>query len=627
VSAVRAVVAFVCLAEAAGAAEWRTYAGGPRRLFFNPAETQVTAAAAGSLRVKWRFRAEAPVTASPSIVPLDVPGEGRLPIVFVPSWDHHLYALRARDGTELWRFFMEDQPGATFPNAASTDVQPLDGRETVFVAGGESVYAVDALTGVPRWRFDAGTGCVDPPGLCGFESERNQVESSPLLVGDVVVFGMDVNDVERGKGGFYAVDARDGRLVWYFDVETGATCRPLAGDAVRRFDGYHSEAELGLAGGFFATRPGCDHDRTTTGCGNVWSSAAHDPGRGLLYVATSNCDTDTDPATPKPPPPMPPNDEALLALRTDGTLAWRWRPREVDPDDFAFGAVPQLFTIRSGGALRDVVGLGGKDGTYYVLDRDGVNEVNGVAWDDPDPSALPYWRRNVVAGGFVGGIIATAAVDEAARRVYFSTAPGTEPFMPQRPTMHALDLDTGAVVWQNTPDANADASFSPTSGIPGVAFTGTVIGGFLRAYDTATGARLGAFPVGFTLASAPAVVDGLVVVGSGSGARNFDRFDQGDIAARTPSDVVALCAPGTAACEEVPARAGDHCLRGGSATGDVLALATLEGHAALACPCGTAQARARCVRAVVNDAVGEGALRHRCRTVAVRRLRAVCPAG
>src|SRR5205814_4304036 len=96
------------------------------------------------------------------------------------------------------------------------------------------------------------------------------------------------------KGGFYAVDARDGRFVWYFDLETGATCQALPGDDVRRFDGYHSEAELGLPAGFLASRPGCGFDRTPRGCGSVWSSASVDERRGLLFFATGFCGEDAN---------------------------------------------------------------------------------------------------------------------------------------------------------------------------------------------------------------------------------------------------------------------------------------------------------------------------------------------
>jgi len=42
---------------------------------------------------------------------------------------------------------------------------------------------------------------------------------------------------------------------------------------------------------------------------------------------------------------MPPYDEAIFALDYDGVPVWRWRPREVDNDDLAFGAAPNLFTI------------------------------------------------------------------------------------------------------------------------------------------------------------------------------------------------------------------------------------------------------------------------------------------
>ena len=286
---------------------------------------------------------------------------------------------------------------------------------------------------------------------------------------------MDINENGiDGKGGFYGIDVHDGHLLWYFDVETGATCRTLSGDDVRRFDGYHSESDLGLPTGFLASRPGCGFDRRGDGCGGVWSSASVDARRGLLFFASSACGESENAL---------PYEEAIISLHFDGSPAWHWKPRPVDPDDLDFGATPNLFSIRVGHHRRDVVGVGGKDGTYYALDRTGVNGVTSIRWDSPDPSALPYWRTNVVPGGSAGGIIGTAAVDRAARRIYFSTAPGSDDdlFNPQRPTVHALDADTGAIVWQNTTEPNADASFAPTSAIPGVVFAGKDVGGALRA--------------------------------------------------------------------------------------------------------------------------------------------------
>jgi len=542
--------------------EWPTLAGGHDRQFFNPDETKLTPATAGGLVERWRFRTDAVVTSSPSVATVDLPGPhaGPTRLAFFTSWDGFVYALDWSTGAERWRFAWEAQPGSSFPASGSPTIADVAGQRTVFVAAGETMYALDAATGAERWRFAAGTGCRDAatgaaPGLCSFDRERNQIESTPVVADGLVFFGMDVNDVATGKGGFYAVDAVNGTLRWFFDPESGLVCRPTSSDGIRRFDGYHSEAELGLPPGFLATRSGCDAPRTPNGCGNIWSAAAFDPDRQLLIFGTSNCDTDDDPATPVPAPPMPAYDEAVVALSVDGTPQWRWRPREVDNDDLAFGAAPNLFSLTVGDEVRDVVGIGGKDGTYYVVDREGENVRNGVAWDDDDPADLPYWQTNVVPGGAVGGVIQTASVDEAARRVYFSTAPGEDVLDPQRPTVHALDLDTGAVVWQNTETSGlpADASYGPTSAVPGVVIVGSVVTPHLRMYDADDGRllvdRLVGEPGTFSgVASGATVLDGTLIVGAGIGTRTSSGSSPGDFAADTPSAVVALCVPGTPGC-------------------------------------------------------------------------------
>src|SRR5439155_21648108 len=97
--------------------------------------------------------------------------------------------------------------------------------------------------------------------------------------------------------------------------------------------------------------------------------------------------------------------------------------------------------------------------------------------------------------------------------------------------------DTGAVLWQNTLEENADASFAPTSAIPGIVFIGSVLEGSLRAYDAATGGKLASVPVGFAVASAPAVVDGVVIVRAGVGARSSETADPANIASHIPQTI------------------------------------------------------------------------------------------
>jgi outer membrane protein assembly factor BamB len=521
--------------------EWATYGGSQERRFFNPFETRITRDTVASLRPKWTYLTAAIVTASPTVAYVEVPGEGRIKIVFVSSWDGNLYALRASNGSRLWSFAMKPQPGASYPQAGPAEVATVAGEQRVYIAGGMTLYSLNAATGALRWEFDAGTGCT----TCDTLTERNQIESSPAVVGDLVVFGMDVNDRWPGKGGVFAVDAVDGRLAWYFDLDTGATCRPFSTDAVRRFDGFHSAEELGLPEDFFATRPGCDFDRRWTGCGNVWSSFAVDYTRRLLYTASSNCDTDNDPSTFAPPPPMPPYEEALFALSFEGDPVWVWRPREVDNQDLSFGAVPNLFETEIGGEVRQVVGVGNKDGTYYLLDRGGVNTLTG--------RVEPYWQTNVVPGGAIGGIIASAAV--GADKILFTTAIGLSLNNPQRPAAHALRQSDGAILWG---ELRASPSYAPTTAVPTVTFMGTLFAGFV-ARDADSGELLHSFPIFGPVASAATPIDGELFVGAGVGDRGVNPNSEAYRTSIIPSPISAFCLPDASDCPSSLCDDGDPC--------------------------------------------------------------------
>ena len=305
---------------------------------------------------------------------------------------------------------------------------------------------------------------------------------------------------------------------------------------------------------WFNTRRGCDHPRNRNGCGNVWSSAAVDFGRERLFFASSNCDTELEDVSYRPGPIMPPHDEAVTALNLDGSVAWVWRPREIDNDDLSFGGVPNLFQIETttlpGGEpiTVDVVGVGNKDGTYYVMDRDGINQRYTEEVVDDRSADFPYWRTRVVEGGSFSGIISTAAVDQEREQVYF-TNPYQDLDNPQRPNVHALDMNTGEVLWQKDLPLG---SFAPTSAIPGLVFTGSVISK-IYAFDADTGEMLYASPnIGDTsVASGVVVHDGIVLVGGGIGARSPVTGEFPNTSTRNswiPNNVTALCVPGTTAC-------------------------------------------------------------------------------
>ena len=513
--------------------DWTTYGHDHQHTFFNANETRITAANVRSLRFKWRYLTGAIVSASPTVAYVDVPGEGREKIVFVESWDGNFYALRAANGSRLWSAQLKPQPGASYPYVSSAEVTTVAGEQRVYVSGGETLYCFAAATGEERWEFDAGTGCT----TCDRMTERNEIESSPTVVNGLVHFGMDVNSGVPAKGGAFAVDAIDGRLVWYFDIDSGSTCRPKASDNVHRFDGYHSATQLGLADDFLSTRPGCNFVRQANPCaGEIWSSFAVDTTRRLLYAGTSNCDSTMT---------MPPYVEAVLALTFDGVPKWVWRPRQMDTEDLDFGAVPNLFSVAINGVQRDVVGAGSKDGTYYLLDRDGMNHITG--------RTEPYWKMQVVPGGDIGGIIGSASVANV--QVFFHTAIGLDITMIQKPTSWALNASDGTLAWSNN---TLSASYGPTTGIPGVVFGGDILGAF-AAHDASTGNVLGRWTMGGPESSGAAIVEGEVFVGVGTGAREADPSDRAYQESLVPSYITAFCLSDAADCPAQPCDDGNPC--------------------------------------------------------------------
>jgi outer membrane protein assembly factor BamB len=308
--------------------------------------------------------------------------------------------------------------------------------DRVYFAGGKTLYSVRATDGAVIWKH---VFCGNPEArFCASDAaDPTQVLTSPAVFGDLVFVGLDLGGNAYGRpyrGAFVAVDRATGRQVWRFETD------PLL-DAHGNVIGVQNR-----------------------GCGGVWSSPAVDTEQSLVVFGTSDCDKQ----------PMPPYHQSVLALDADsGRLRWVFRPIASDPYkcDFDVGAAPNI--IKRGAS--SYIGVGDKNGAYYLL---------------AEPDGHVVWSTRVVFGGGVGGFFGGAAFD--GQRLFGATAFGDgnvqtqtglcdpgfhDPSNPnivdtyvQDPSMHALDLLTGAVLWE----AGNNQSFGATTLANNVVLSGFI---------------------------------------------------------------------------------------------------------------------------------------------------------
>ena len=169
--------------------------------------------------------------------------------VFVGSSDHGLYAVRAFDGSSLWRF----------ETAGMVQSEPLYDPELDVVYFGSNdgaLYAVRALDGVLVWRFNCGVEVTKKPALHGellvFVSSADQVfaidrqtgktkwqtRRTPALGMEIGGYGGPTVDGSRvfisySDGHVGAYDVTDGSEKWLIDLS--AEAEQTAGSETQRY--------------------------------------------------------------------------------------------------------------------------------------------------------------------------------------------------------------------------------------------------------------------------------------------------------------------------------------------------------------------------------------------------------
>jgi polyvinyl alcohol dehydrogenase (cytochrome) len=370
-----------------GGCEWSMYGHGPARTFALPTSctSTIDTTTVADLTRAWLFTTDDVVTATPAVV------DGT---VYVGDWSGAFYAIDAETGDEVWRVNTDVHPtvysGQIVSSAAVADV---GGRRLVYVGAGKTMYAWDATDGEEVWRydvavldkFDAYDGDAEVP-----DPDRpTEIESSPLVIDGTVIFGFDAHDRPGFRGGVVALDAATGALLWDFDPDQGAE---------------------------------------PTGCGGVWGSPSADPERGLVFASTANCGTMPD--------EWGPYAEALFALDLEtGEPQWSFQPHEpYNNNDFDLPGAPNLFEIGE----RAVVGVGGKDGRYHVVDRETGELVWEAVGQEPDYEE----GAGFTFGGFIGPLAVGGAPGSEV------VAGGTAGNGPTAcPCLHGFDAATGEERW------------------------------------------------------------------------------------------------------------------------------------------------------------------------------------
>src|SRR5439155_1080481 len=237
------------------------------------------------------------------------------------------------------------------PRGAQRPVRPRrDGRRTitssaavvdgkVYFAGGKTMYCLDAADGSLVWNKVIG-GNPEAPSCEIDDADPTRIFSSPAVFQGNVDIGHPPDGANGYRGGIVARAAKPGAPRRRFEVGPvlDASGNPAPGPGQNR------------------------------GCGPVWSSAAVDERNRLVFFGTGDCGFDAP----------PPYHEAILALQAGSLeLRWAFRPRTSDACDFDLGASPNIIDL---GGNR-WVGEGGKDGTYYVLNRLTRSPGGQLAWN------------------------------------------------------------------------------------------------------------------------------------------------------------------------------------------------------------------------------------------------------
>ncbi len=333
--------------------DWPSYGGGPNGIRYSSL-SQINRSNVSQLQVAWTYDCgEGP--GGTQCQPLVVSDT-----LYGVTPNHNVVALDAATGVQKWKF--ESGIIGRGPNRGLTYWS--DGKDRrIFAAVTNFVYALDAETGKSIPSFGSG-GRIDlREGVGRDPAKQSIILTTPgVIYKDLLIVGGRVSEgLPATPGDIRAYDVRTGQMRWSFHTI------PHPGEF-----GYKTWPKLAWK---------------VSGSANNWAGMTVDSDLGIVFVPTGSAASDFYGADRV-------GDDlfanTLLALDANtGKRLWHFQAVKHDIWDRDFPAPPALVRIKRGSRWVDAVAQTTKTGHVYVFERKTGKPLFPIAYRHYPPSDTP----------------------------------------------------------------------------------------------------------------------------------------------------------------------------------------------------------------------------------------------
>lgn len=245
-------------------------------------------------------------------------------ILYVTSPDH-VWALDARDGSEIWHYYWQTRGGTHIGNRGAA----IWNDALFFETPDNYLVSLNIHSGEENWHVE----------IAPLEAQYFST-MSPLVIGDHVLVGTG-NDLDS-PGFLQSFDAETGELNWKF------------------YTVPREEGDPGLD-----TWP--DLEAARNGGGQVWVTGVYDPETDYYIFGTGN-------PTPAYTGVAREGDNlftcTLIAVKVStGEMAWYHQTSPHDTHDWDSAQTPILIDTEIAGEPRKLVSTAARNGYFFTVDR------------------------------------------------------------------------------------------------------------------------------------------------------------------------------------------------------------------------------------------------------------------